>query len=112
MANQLPGGKFHVPDEGVYEETALCPRSNVLSERGFAQMDRKVKQKPNIITLAASGMIVYVNKRTGAWVYTKDDKSQQRLLQQVVTLAPKLVKSFKEKRKGFFAKKKRQATEG
>ena len=81
------------------------PNSNVLSERDFAQMDRKVKQKPNIITLAASGMSMYVNNRTGTWVCTKDDKSQQRLLQQVVTLAPKLVKSLKEKRKGLLQKR-------
>ena len=71
-----------------------------------------MKQKPNIITLAASGMSMYVNNRTGTWVCTKDDKSQQRLLQQVVTLAQKLVKSFKEKKERFIAKKKRQATEG
>ena len=105
MADQLPGGKFHVPDEGVYEEIALCPRSNVLSERDFAHMDRKVRQKPNIHTLAASGMIMYVNNRTGAWLCTKDDQSQQRLLQQVVTLAPELVKSLKEKRKSLLQKR-------
>ena len=105
LADQLPGGKFHVPDEAVYEETALCPRSNVLSERDFAQMDRKVKQKPNISTLAASGMIMYVNNRTGAWLCRKDDESQQRLLQQVVTLAPELVKSFKEKRRDLLQKR-------
>ena len=79
--------------------------SNVLLERDFAQMDKKVKQKLNIGTLAATGMIMYVNNRTGALLCTKDDQSQQRLLQQVVTLAPELVKSFKEKRKGLLQKR-------
>ena len=47
-----------------------------------------MKQKPNLSILAASGMIMYLNIRAGAWLCTKDVERKQRLLQQVVTLAP------------------------
>ena len=55
LKGQLPGGKFYQLAPDVIEETSQ--KTNILSERGFAQMDRKVSQKPNISTIAASGAI-------------------------------------------------------
>ena len=46
LKDQLPGGKFYQPAPDVIEETSQ--RTNILSEMDFAQMDRKVSQKPNI----------------------------------------------------------------
>ena len=62
LGDQLPGGKFQIPSPDGMDETQLCPRIriNLLSERDFAQMDRKVQQKPNIVTITASGVIHHV----------------------------------------------------
>ena len=64
LADQLPGGKFYLPSDDIVTETAICPRTNILSERDFAQMDRKVSQKPNISTISASGVIIFLNNKT------------------------------------------------
>ncbi|XP_065673357.1 uncharacterized protein LOC136090527 [Hydra vulgaris] len=60
LRDQLPGGKYHNPDVDVLEETQNCPRTNVVSERDFASYDRMLKMKPNMTTVAAAGVIMYV----------------------------------------------------
>ena len=35
LADQLPGGKYHQPSVDVQQETQLCQRTNILSERDF-----------------------------------------------------------------------------
>ena len=73
------------PSEDSLEETKLCKRTNILSERDFAQMDRKVRQKQNISTIAASGTIMFLNNRTINWSNSKTEED----LEKIVTIARK-----------------------
>ena len=98
LGDQLPGGKFHIPSPNVMDETQLFPRTNMLSERDFAQMDRKVQQKPNIATITASGVIMFVNNRTSGWLREKSDDDQEKLIQQAMKMAPGVRKQFRERR--------------
>ena len=38
LADQLPGGKFYLPSDDIVTETAICPRTNILSERVLSQL--------------------------------------------------------------------------
>ena len=105
LADQLPGGKFYLPSEEIVTETGLCPRTNILSERHFAQMDRKVCQKPNISTVGASGVILFLNNQTYDWLQEMDDIKLDQLITKVIRMAPSYVKLFKEKRKKIRAKR-------
>ena len=46
------------------DETKNCPRTNVVSERDFAQFDRRFSAKPNMSALAAAGFIMFNNKKS------------------------------------------------
>ena len=59
LEDQLPGGKYYQPSQELLDETAVCQRTNISSERNFAQMDHKVKQKQNISMVAACGVIMF-----------------------------------------------------
>lgn len=53
-------------------ETSNWLRTNVLSEREFAQFDdAKMKLKSTKSTIAAYKMIIYGNNKTGEWIQGK-----------------------------------------
>ena len=72
-------------------ENKLCKQTNILSERDFAQMDRKVKQKPNISTLGASGLIMYLNNNVKDWIDEKEQEEQAEVIAKAVKLAPERI---------------------
>ena len=72
-------------------ENKLCKRTNILSERDFAQMDRKVKQKPNISTFEASGLIMYLNNNVKGWIDEKEQEEQAEIIAKAVKLAPERI---------------------
>ena len=45
LEDHLPGGKYSSPDETVQAETTSVPKTNVISERDFAMLDRQVRLK-------------------------------------------------------------------
>ena len=99
LADQLPGGKFYQPSNEIVNETALCKRTNILSERDFDQMDRKFHQKPNITTIAASGVIMFLNNKTSKWLKLKSEEEQAHLVDKAMQMTPERIKLYKEKRK-------------
>ena len=78
LKDQLPGGKYYNPDNRVLEETQNCPRTNIVSERDFAQYDRRMHMKPNMTTLAAAGSIMFNNNKTFQWIDEKSNEEIQR----------------------------------
>lgn len=98
LDDQLPGGIYYQPDTEVLQETGLCPKTNVLSERDFAQMDRKVSQKPNISTIAATGTILFLNNKTYGWLRKMPPNLKTKLISKVIRLAPSCIKQYQEKR--------------
>ena len=99
LEDQLPGGKYYQPSQELLDETALCQRTNILSERDFAQMDCKVKQKQNISVVAACGVIMFLNNRTINWLTLKSEDD----LEKSITVARKAalleIKYYREKKK-------------
>lgn len=100
LADQLPGGKCYQPSEEIREETALCKKTNILSERDFAQMDRKFHQKPNMTTIAASGVIMYLNNKTGSWLEGMSEAEQEKAVEIAMKGTSNRITMYKEKRKG------------
>ena len=81
LKDQLPGGIYYQPDEQVMSETTYCQRTNVLSERDFAQFDKKLTMKPTLSTIAACGLIMFSNNRTGEWLMHKDEVELKTLIE-------------------------------
>ena len=64
------------------------PKTNVISERDFAKLDRLLCEKPNATTLCLEGMILFANNKTSAWLDSKTQDEKQDLLKNARSLSP------------------------
>jgi len=89
LVDHLPGGIHDNPSEEKRCQTQSVPKTNTVSERDFAQLDRFLREKPNATTIALESLILFSNK-TREW-----------LLQNILfsKMAPKLRKLYQEGRK-------------
>ena len=81
------------------DEIASVPKTNVVSERDFAQLDRLLRQKPNASTLALEAMILFANNKTASWLKSKTETEIADLLRTARTKAPEFRKLFQHRRK-------------
>ena len=56
--DHLPDGKYSNPSESLKSETKSVPKTNCISERDFAKLDRLLRMKPNATTLSRSSCSV------------------------------------------------------
>ena len=96
--DHLPGGKYDEPTSQLLEETASVPKTNVISERDFAKLDRLLREKPNASTLSLEAMILFSNNRTASWLSEKSADEIETLLQQARTSAPKFKRLYRDRR--------------
>ena len=81
LADQLPGGNYHSPTTHILNETKNCSRTNIISERDFAQYDRHLSVKPTLSTLAACGVIMYGNNKTSEWLAEKSNDEVRKIVE-------------------------------
>ena len=97
LKDHLPGGTFHKVTTELAEQTASVAKTNAISERDFAQLDRLLREKPNAQTVALEGMILFANNKTGAWLQSKSMSEQAAILQLARQAAPQLRDKFRER---------------
>ena len=98
LKDQLPGGKFHRVSPEVMAETANCPATNLITERDFAHLDRQLKEKPNISTIAVTGTVMFLNNKTAQWLNTLDSSTKAEYMEKARKNAPQLIKEYKKKK--------------
>ena len=95
LTDHLPGGKFHgkEDDSELVSEVASVPKTNVISERDFAMLDRMIRDKPNATTVALEAMILYANNQTQMWLdqHTLGDR------EKIFAVARKMATTVKQK---------------
>ena len=96
--DHLPGGKHDEPASLLQVQTASVPKTNVISERDFAKLDRLLREKPNASTLSLEAMVLFSNNRTASWLSSKSADEIQKLLQQARTSAPEFKRLYKDRR--------------
>ena len=94
LKDQLPGAKYFSLTDTVLEETKNCQRTNVISERDFAQYDRKLKAKPHITTVAAAGIIMFNNNKTYSLLDNKDEAEFSKIIESSRTNRKKLIQEY------------------
>ena len=102
LEDQLPGGKFHQPSQKILSETRNAPRHNMLTERYFAQLGRKLEQKPNISTVAMSGCILFLNNKTSNWLNNLNEDEKNTYMERARKERPQLQVLYRKKRKDIF----------
>lgn len=99
VTDHLSGGEFDVElTEERKKETASVQKTNTISERDFAQLDRLLREKPNATTMSLEAMVMFSNNKTAKWLQTKTAKEREQLFKQVCENGPKFRKVFKERR--------------
>ena len=96
LCDQLEGGKFFMPSAQVMEETKFVPKTNLDSERDFAQLDRQLSSKPNISVVSLSGLICFKNNQTSAWLKSLPEADRKERMAQARRLAPQVVQQYKK----------------
>eukprot|EP00794_Sanderia_malayensis_P002877 gene2877-3328_t len=81
----------------------LCAKGQTFSLREILpKWTENFIQKPNITTIAASGVIMFLNNKTSKWLKLKSEEEQARLVDKAMQMTPERIELYKEKRKKIF----------
>ena len=99
LVDQLPGGKFYLPNDTVINEIKSAPKHNIITERDFAQLGRKLQEKPNISTIGLTGTVMYLNNQTGRWLEKLSEADRNEYISRARAEAPEARLLFRKKQK-------------
>ncbi len=105
LDEQLPGGKFYSPSAEILRETQGAPKHNIISERDFAKLGAQLLRKPNMSTIAASGLICFANNKTSAYLNGLSEEKRHNMIEKAMKEAPKYRKICSERRREIQKKK-------
>ena len=98
VRDHLPGGDLDEPSLQLQEETKSVPKTNTVSERDFAKLDRLLREKPNATTLSLEAMILFTNNKTASWLRAKPNEEVRELMQKARSMAPEFKRLYDKRR--------------
>ena len=98
LSDHLPGGAFYQPSDTSSASVSSVAKTNAVSERDFAQLDRLMREKPNAATIALEGMVLFANNCTGAWMNSKTAEERHAIIALARKCADGLRKKYQERR--------------
>ena len=99
LSDHLPGGVHDNPCAQLQSETRSVPKTNVVSERDFGQLDRLLREKPNASTLSLEAMVLFSNNKIAQWLNKKPQAEVKDLLHKARSAAPEFKQLYEERRK-------------
>ena len=99
VEDHLPEGRFDNADEALIGDTISVPKTNTVSERDFAILDRLLREKPNASLLSLEAMILFSNNKTARWLNEKSEAERSKLLQNARACGPELKKQYQARKK-------------
>ena len=99
FADHLEGGRWYEeslnPD--IREKAKGLPKHNKFSETIFGHLDRLLREKPNITTVASEAMIMFSHNKTSEWLEAKTAPERAVLLREARKGIHAVRTSFKER---------------
>ena len=95
LVDHLPGGIHDIDTAEYREETKSVPKTNTISERDFALLDRFIRERPNSTTIAIESLVLFSNNKTRKWLEKKSDSEKAKLFQAARKLGPKFKQKYK-----------------
>ena len=80
VEDHLPGGRYDGFEDRLSEETISVPKTNTVSERDFAQLDRLLREKPNSAIISLEALILFNNNQTYKWLDHKEPSVRAELM--------------------------------
>ena len=97
LVDHLPGGKWEGASGSVRNQTKSVTKTNTVSERDFAKLDRLLREKPNASLLALEAHILFSTNKTSKWLAQQAIHKQESLLASGRRLAPAHRAQFRER---------------
>ena len=88
--------KISVAD-ATYSATASVRKTNTISERDFAQLDRLIREKPHATLLCLEAHILFSNNKTSGWLHNKSKAELKQLMETARKVSPHHKQKFKER---------------
>lgn len=99
VVDHLSGGIYDVKlTEDKLKQTASVSKTNTISERDFAQLDRLLREKPNATTMSIEAMVMFSNNKTSNWIRTLSDEHRTELFKQARERGPIFRETFQNRR--------------
>lgn len=98
VEDHLPGGRYDNIDETLREESRSVPKTNTISERDFAQLDRLLREKPNASVLSLEATILFSNNKTAKWLNEKSPAERAELLKKARACAPEFRRQYQARK--------------
>ena len=99
LADHLPGGCFHEPSGSLATETESVRKTNAICESDFGKLDRYLREKPNIDTVAVEGLLMFSNNQTASWLSNKTEEEREELMTMAMHAAPAFRLAFKDRQR-------------
>ena len=99
VEDHLPGGRYDDFGDLLSEETITVPKTNTVSERDFAQLDRLLREKPNATTLSLEALILLNNNQTSKWLDEKEASVQAELMAKARKCGLEFKKQYKVRKR-------------
>ena len=99
FADHLDGGRWceESLNPDIREKSKGLPKHNKYSETIFGHLDRLLREKPNISTVASEAMIMFSHNKTSEWLETKTASERTALLREARKDIHTVRTSFKER---------------
>ena len=104
LRGQLPGGKYFAPNNETRSDLQSCP-TNIVSERDFAQYERKLTQKPTLLDIAVCRVIMFNNNKSGDWLNKKSKSEIENLAKIARDNKHDRIKKYKKRKEDILAYK-------
>ena len=101
VADQLPGSAFFEVSSEEKEASANVPKTNVLSERDFAQLDLQLRIKPSARIVTHEELTMWRNNKTVSWLDKMQPEEKEKLLAEARKSAWGLILDKHKERKNF-----------
>ena len=96
MEDQLPGGKFYSPSAEIFAETKTTPKHNIICERDFAHLDRKLKESPQISSVGLSGVVYFINNKTPHFQESLSPEERHKYIERAISEKKGSIKKYQE----------------
>ena len=83
-------------NKGSNTLTVSVKKTNTISERDFAQLDRLIREKPHSTMLSLEAHILFSNNKTSEWLHNKSKKELKTLTESAQKVCPEHKRKFKE----------------
>ena len=92
IEDQIPAVKA-----ATRSQTVSVRKTNTISERDFAQLDRLIREKPNSTMLSLEAHILFSNNKTSEWLHSKSKEELKQLMESARKVCPEHKRKFKER---------------